>query len=137
MALRIWRSDASPSGLRLTPGAGGGAPVPPRETVAVPLGALLPIERTALRGPVAAGVKVTLIVWLLFGAIVPPPPDAANSPAGLTETLLMTSGAVPVLVTVRLWAALVVPTVWLLKLRLGGLTLMAGAGGGVPLPLSA
>src|SRR5690242_6502759 len=42
------------AGLRLTPGAGGGVPIPLRETVAVPPAASLLIERVALRGPTAA-----------------------------------------------------------------------------------
>ena len=132
-----WLPKSIPVGVRLTPGTGGGAPAPLRETVVVTPGALLTTERVALRGPRAAGVKVTLIVWLPFGGIVPPPPDAANSPVGVTETPLMTSGAAPLFVSVRLWAPLVVPTVWPLKLRLGGLMLMAGAAGAMPLPLSA
>src|SRR5436309_3861332 len=97
-------------------GPGGGAgeemtPVPSRRTECGPP-ALSVKTRDALRPPSAAGVKVTLYVWLAPGASVPGPPVKAKSPgfppARLTP--LIVRGAVPVLLTVRLCGALVVPT---------------------------
>jgi hypothetical protein len=136
VVLITWAPKSRLDGLRATAGAGGVSPVPLSETETVPLGALLKMERAAVREPVTAGVNVTLMVWLPAGAMVPGPPAAANSPLGLTDTLLITNGAVPVFVSVTLWAAPVVPTVWLPKLRLVGLTLIADEGGGAPVPLS-
>ena len=53
----------------------------------------------------------------------------------LSETLLTDSGAVPLLVSVTLRGALVVPSAWYPKSRRAGLRLTAGAGR-TPLPVS-
>src|SRR5437660_901588 len=95
----------------------------------------------ALREPVAVGVKVTLMVQeapaasalqLLGDLLV-----WAKSPAlvPVRAMLLMVRAALPLLVSVTAWAALVVLTCWLPKLRLVGLKLTPGAL--VPLPLKA
>src|SRR2546421_214298 len=93
----------------------------------------------ALREPVAEGVKVTLmvqeapaanvleplgqvLVWAKSALLVPVRP-----------LLLMVRVALPLLVSVTVWAVLVVLTCWLLKLRLLGLRLTAGAGVVAPL----
>lgn len=93
------------------------------------------MESVPLRVPVAVGEKVTLMVQLAVGARVEEPDGQvlvwAKSPPA--EMPFRVRGAVPLLVSVTDFAALVVATVWLLKLRLVVLKLTAGA---VPVPLS-
>jgi hypothetical protein len=71
-----------------------------------------------VRAPVAVGLNVTPKVQLADIASVAPHvlPVMAKSPAG--TMLLMVIVAVPVLVKVTVCALLVVPTIWLLKVRL-------------------
>ncbi len=99
-------------------GTGTAFPVPLSATVVGEFAALWITLRTALRRPAAAGVKVTTIVHELLGAtLLPaahvPPAASANSPGLAPERprLLTTSAAVPVLLSVRVWLALVLPTV--------------------------
>ena len=126
-------------GLKLTAGAGALVPLPLRATVCgLPL-ALSVMLTLALRVPVAVGVKVTLMVQEapaanvleLLGQVL----VWAKSPllVPLRPILLMVRAALPLLVSVTAWAALVVLTCWLLKLRLLGLRLTAGDGAGAPL----
>src|SRR5438128_2680724 len=69
--------------------------------------------------PAAAGVKVTLIAQLAPAATVFPQVLVwAKSPFAVT--LVRLSAVPPVLVSATACAALVVPTVWLPKLRLDG-----------------
>jgi hypothetical protein len=83
----------------------------------------------AVRAPVAAGVKVTLTVQLppaggtltlvLQAVLV----DAsAKSPLFVPVILMLVkfSAALPVFVSVTVWAVLVVPMLWLLNVRLVG-----------------
>ena len=93
----------------------------------------------ATRAPVVVGVKVTLKTQVAFGASVVTQlagvVEEAKSPGLVPPRLiaLMVSGPVPVLVSVTVWAALVVPTKRLPKLRLVlGVKVTAGA---MPVPL--
>jgi hypothetical protein len=90
-------------------------PVPVRLTVCGLLAALSLIESVAVRLPVAEGVKVTLTVHAPLGVTVAPEqvsPLLAKSLAfvPLIVTVEMVRLAVPVLVTVSAWAALVALT---------------------------
>src|SRR2546421_24840 len=88
----------------------------------------------ALREPVAVGVKVTLMVQEapaasvleLLGQVLVWAKSPAFVPA--RPILLMVRAALPLLLSVTVWAVLVVLTCWLPKLRLVGLRLTAGDG---------
>jgi len=118
-------------GERLT--AGTPTPVPLKLTVwGLPL-ALSVMLTDALRDPVAAGSNFTLIVQLAPAATLLPHvfvwvKSAVFVP--VRPTLVMFKVALPVLVSVALWAALVVPTFCEPKERLEGDRLTEGAGGG-------
>src|SRR5438067_1446456 len=94
----------------------------------------------AVRAPVAEGLKVTVMVQLALTASVLGLSGQvfvwAKSPAlvPVSPTLVMVRGAVPLLVSVTGWPALVVPVGWLPNERLVGERVTAGA---VPVPLSA
>ena len=102
-------------GLSVTAGAGV-TPVPVSGRLCGLSAASSAILTLALRAPFAEGVKVTLrmqfapaaSVFGLMGQVF----VWAKSPAlvPLTETLVMVSAAVPLLVSVTVCAALVVPT---------------------------
>src|ERR1700730_772563 len=97
------------------------APVPVRLTVARPFVALLEIVKEPVRVPAAVGVNVTLKVQLAPAArLVPQLFVCAKSP--LTAIELIDADAFPVLCTVTVCAALVVPTLWLGNVRLDGVT---------------
>jgi hypothetical protein len=103
----------------------GCVPVPDRETVCGPAGALLVMEMVPLREPVFVGAKVTLIVQLLpaFNEL----PQVFVSPKlALAAMLVMLRAALPEFVSVTGWLALVVPTTWLLKVRLPGESVTPG-----------
>jgi hypothetical protein len=88
----------------------------------------------AVRVPLAVGVKVTLIVHLAPAATeLPQVLVWAKSPAvvPVIVILAMLRAALPVLLRVAVWAALVVLTDWRAKVRLVGERLAAGA---VPVP---
>lgn len=111
----------------------GVTPVPERGTLCGLPPALSVILTVALREPATEGENVTLIVQLapdasvagLSGQLA----DSAKSAAFVPPTaiLLIVSGAVPLLVRVIVCAALVVPTFWLPKLALAGLSVTPGA----------
>jgi hypothetical protein len=104
------------------------APVPVRLTVWVLT--LLAMETEAVRVPLAAGVKVTLMVQLAPAATLDPQELVwANAPAFVPVTLMleMVKAALPVLLTVTAWAVLVVERDWLPNARLRGETLMPAA----------
>jgi hypothetical protein len=105
----VWLAKLRLEGLKVTAGA---VPVPERPTVwGLPV-ALSVMATLAVRLPVAEGLKVTLmlqlalaarlagqvLVWLKSLALVP-----------VSPMLLMLRDAVPLLVKVTIWAALVVP----------------------------
>ena len=91
----------------------GAIPVPERLTVCGLLEALSVKLSEALRLPVADGVNVTLTVQVLVGVTVAPVQVSALLAKSLAfvppiVTVEMVRLAVPVLVTVSVWAALVV-----------------------------
>ena len=89
----------------------------------------------AARPPLAAGVKVTLIVQFAPAATeLPQVLVCIKSPAlvPVMARLEIVKAALPVLVRVTACAVLVVPTDWLPKERLAGARLTAGA---VPVPV--
>jgi hypothetical protein len=110
-------------------------PVPPRVTVWGLPAALSAMVTDADRLPLAAGVNFTLIVQL-----APVATEAgqllvwAKSLEFVPKMLMPVtdSGAVPVLVRVTVWAALVVATDWFPKARLDGDALASDA---VPVPV--
>ena len=105
-------------------------PVPDRLTVCGLLAALSVRVMAPVRPPCLVGVKVT---WMRHSAPgnteLPQSFVWAKSP--LAEMLAMFSVALPVLVKVTVFAALVVPTVCFAKVRLVGERLTSGAGVGV------
>lgn len=123
-------------GLRLTTGP---VPVPARLTDCWLPAALLLLSvmvKEAVRLPVAVGVNVTLIVQLLPAVSeLPQLLVCAKSPGlvPVSAMLLMVRVAFPVLLSVAVWAVLVVPTLVELKLRLAGETLAEGA---LPVPVT-
>ncbi len=109
-----WLGNKRLAGERLTAGA---VPVPLRLTVCGLLLALSVMVRTPVRVPVAVGVKVTRIEQFAPGATeLPQVLVWAKSP--LVTMLAIVSGALPVLVSRTVLAALVEPTTCLLKVKL-------------------
>ena len=108
-------------------------PVPERLTVCgLPL-ALSVMLSEAVRLPLAEGVNFTLIVQLAPAATeLPHVLVCAKSLAlvPVSARLVMFKAALPVLVSVTVWAVLVVLIVWFPKARLPGAMLATGAGGG-------
>src|SRR3989454_8864570 len=98
--------------------AAGATPVPARDTDCGLPAASSVMFTVAARTPVAAGVKLTLIVQLAPGATEPAPlgqvlPAAKAKSAACAPVMLMLmrfSGAPPLLVSVTFCAGLVVPT---------------------------
>ena len=80
------------------------------------------------------GWKLTLIVQLAPGATEGRQLLLCVQPLEIVKVLMLSVSA-PVFVTVTGWGVLVVPTGWLLKLRLEGEKL--GAGRRTPVPLNA
>src|SRR2546427_7267990 len=82
------------------------------------------------RVPMAVGAKLTLIVQLAFAATLPPfaqvvPGAGTKSP--LETTLVMVNVALPMLVSVAVCGALIVPSGWAVaKVRLRGDSITAG-----------
>src|SRR3954447_18671093 len=114
------------------------APVPLSGMLCGLPGASSLIVTAAERAPVADGVNVTETVQGAFAASRDGGAGQvfvwAKSPAFVPPTRIepMASGAVPLFVTVTVWAALVVPTVWPPKVRFVGAGVTAGC---VPVPL--
>jgi hypothetical protein len=104
-------------------------PVPERLTLwGLPM-ALSVKETAAVRDPLAAGVKVTLIVQLPPAATLAPQVLVWTKSPGLAPERAMleiVKAAEPVLFSVTAWAVLVVPTDWLAKVRLLGERLTTG-----------
>ena len=111
----FWLPKLRLVGVSVTPGAEI-VPVPESATLCGLPVALSTIVTLALRLPVAEGVKVTLIAQLLPAAsvlgLIGHVFVWAKSPAfvPLTAMLVIASAAVPLLVSVTDFAALVVPT---------------------------
>src|SRR2546427_414264 len=115
VALSRWLTTARVVGTRA---AAGITPAPASDTYCGLLAASSVMVTVAVRAPVAAGVKLMLIVQLAPGATEPAPvgqvlPAAkAKSAACAPEMVMLVrfSGVPPLLVSVRFCAALVVPT---------------------------
>src|SRR5437899_2397171 len=115
VVLRRWSPKARLVGAKVTAGA---MPIPASDTDCGLPGASSVMVTVAVRAPVAAGVKLMLIVQLAPGATEPAPvgqvlPAAkAKSAACAPEMVMLVrfSGVPPLLVSVRFCAALVVPT---------------------------
>src|SRR2546426_317426 len=115
VVLRRWSPKARLVGAKVTAGA---MPIPASDTDCGLLAASSVMVTVAVRAPVAAGVKLMLIVQLAPGATEPAPvwqvlPAAkAKSAACAPEMVMLVrfSGVPPLLVSVRFCAALVVPT---------------------------
>lgn len=126
----FWLPKVRLVGERLTPGP---LPVPVRLTVCVLPVTLLVLSvmvNDAVRVPGSVGVNVTLIGQLLFAASeLPHVVVSAKSPDSVpvTAMLAILKFEVPVLLRVTVWAALVVPTFWLVKVRLVTVILATGA----------
>jgi hypothetical protein len=91
--------------------------------------------KEAVRLPPAVGVNVTLSVQLLLAATEPAHVVVSAKSPGLAPVnamLLMARAALPVFCSVKVWAALVVPRLRLLKVRLVVVTLATGA---LPVPV--
>ena len=104
-------------------------PVPDRLTVCGLPEALSVMVTEAARLPVAVGAKVTLMLQLPPATTeLPQLLDSLKSPlfAPVTAMLVMVKAAVPVLVRVTGCAELVIPRVWLPKVRLVELRLTVG-----------
>src|SRR2546422_733581 len=126
-------------GAKVTAGA---MPVPARDTDCGLPAALSVMFTVAARTPVAAGVKLTLIVQLAPGATEPAPvgqvlPAAKAKSAACAPVMVMLvrfSGAPPLLVSVTFCAALVVPTRCLPKALI--VAESVAVGGVTPVPVS-
>ena len=98
-------------------------PVPERLTVCgLPL-ALSVMLTEAVRLPLAAGVKVTLMVQLAPPATEPPQVLVCAKSLALAPVsamLVMFSVVPPLFVSVAAWALLVLPSAWLANVMLGG-----------------
>ena len=96
----------------------GAIPVPVSVTVSGLLAALSVIVSVAFRVPATAGLNAILIVQLAATARLPPevgqfvPAANRKSPglAPVTVMLVTVNGASPLLASVTVWAALVLPT---------------------------
>jgi hypothetical protein len=106
------------------------APVPVRATVCVPPGAVSVTTSDALSGPKAVGVKVTLMVQLLFA-----PRDEGQLLVCEKSVLfalliwieVMLNGRLPMFVRVTTCGLLVIPTVSLPKAKLAGASFANGS----------
>ena len=112
----------------------GVVPVPVRETDCGEPAALSIATKVPRLVPTAVGVNITETVQLARAARLEPQVFVwAKSPEVAIE--LIVSAAVPVLVSVTVWAALVVPSVCEAKVRLVGESVTAGALA-APVPVS-
>jgi hypothetical protein len=126
----VWLAKVSEVGERLAVVVDS-VPVPVRPTVCGLPEALSLTLKLPVRVPDAVGVNVTLMVQFPPAAReLPQLLVSAKSP--LAMMLLIVRVALPVLESVTVCAALVVPTVWLEKVSELGETLATGAGPEVP-----
>jgi hypothetical protein len=96
------------------------------------------METEALRTPVALGVNVTEIVHCAVAASVAPQVVVREKSPEFVPVmvmLVMFRVAVPLLVRVMFSGEELVPTDWLLKVRLVGEKFTPGAAGGMPVPV--
>ena len=131
-----------PAGVIVTPGVAGAVPVPLSPTLCGLPVALSATCSAAFRTPTALGVNVTATVQVPFAATVALPQvleaiakSLALAPAKVTVVIF--SEAFPLLVTVTLICALVVPCVMEGNVTVPeGLIVTAGAACAVPFPVS-
>ncbi len=131
-------AKASEEAERLTTGAEAAAPVPVRLTDCGLPEALSVILRPPDRVPEAVGVNVTLMVQFAPAATeLPQLLVCAKSPlfVPVTAMLVRFSEALPVFESVTVCAALVVPTVWLVKVNEEAERLTTGAEAAAPVPV--
>jgi hypothetical protein len=126
----VWLANVNEEAERLTVVVGA-VPVPVRLTVCGLPEALSVMLKVPVRVPEAVGVKVMLMVQLAPAATeLPQLSVSAKSPLG--EILVIVRAALPVLDSITVCAALVVPTVWLAKVSEEAERLTAGAGFELP-----
>src|ERR1035441_2664132 len=114
---------------------GTATPVPERVTVWGDPAALSVMVTDALRLPAAVGVNVTEMLQLPPAATLAPQVLVCAKSPGLvpvTPRLLIRRVAVPVLLSVTDWAALVVPRFWLANVRLPAVSDTTGTPTPVP-----
>jgi hypothetical protein len=134
----VWLAKVSEEAERLTTGAEAAAPVPVRLTDCGLPEALSVMLRLLDRVPDAVGVNVTLMVQFAPAATeLPQLLVCAKSPlfVPVTAMLVRFSEALPVFERVTVCAALVVPTVWLVKVSEAAERLTTGAEAAAPVPL--
>src|ERR1700724_4827654 len=88
----------------------------------------------AVRVPVAVGWNVTLSVQFAPAAkLAPQVLVCEKSPLFVPATAIVVTerAALPSFVSVIVWAALVLPIIWLAKVKLAGFRMAMGAGGAV------
>jgi len=127
----------SAAGVMVAIGASGAAPVPVRPTVCGAPDALSAIESVALKLPTEPGVKTTEM-----GQLEPAASDAPQvfvwaklvAPEPPRVMAVMLSAALPVLLSVTVCAALVVPLAEV-KVKEDGARETTGAGTAVPVPV--
>ena len=115
---RFWLGKVRVLVVRLTVGL---EPVPVRVTICGPPAALSEMVTAAVRLPTAVGVKITLIVQLPCAASELPQVEVSGKSATLapvTVMLVKVRVALPLLVTVTVWAGALVPSNWLPKVRM-------------------
>jgi hypothetical protein len=127
----VWLPKAREAGASATTGAGAAVAVPLNVTAAFPLLALEAIVSVALRAPVAVGANVMVTVQVpaaASGVAVAQVPPWVKSPAAVPVSVnpVKVSGADPLLVTVTVCAALVVPTVCEAKVLVVAFSEMVG-----------
>jgi hypothetical protein len=97
----------------------------------LPPAALSAMVTAPVREPAAVGVNVTLIAQLLpLATLLPQLFVSPKSPLAVIPVI--DSGALPVLLKTTLWGALVVLTIWVVKVKLAGASATTGIG--TPLP---
>jgi hypothetical protein len=131
-------ANVNVAGVRLTAGAGA-TPVPESAAVCgepLALSATLTVAESA---PVAAGLKVTVMLQLDPAATLVPQVLVWENDVGFVPAMLMPcpvpfrlSAPVPVFLSEMAWVAAEEPTVVLAKVRVAGVRLTAGA---VPVPV--
>src|ERR1043166_1964013 len=123
-----WLLNARLAGLNATLGVS--TPAPLRGTLCGDPAASSATAMAALRGPVAAGLKTTDMEQVVPGARVAPHvvAEIVKSPASVPDTAIepMFAVAVPGLLTVTVFTALPIPTVWFRNARRVGLKVIFG-----------
>ena len=122
-----WLVNASTGGERIMAGA---IPVPIRATVCGDPGALSVMVTLLVRLPANVGTNVTEMLQLAATASVAQVFPTKKSPVAAMP--LIASEAVPLLVKVRFWVGLMVPTNWLVNTSAVSERLTAGA---IPVPV--